>query len=130
MFSPDDFRVNEAWIAFRVNEEFLRVGDDPHDIYVLMDAASAYVFGQVLVKVVDEKPQTKDVTALFKEAWAAKRQWAKRLIVTEESAVEKVFINEAKKQGLSVETVPLSDLEPIVGGFKELFRTNFMGIPG
>ncbi len=130
MFSPDDFRVNEAWIVVRANDEFLFVKDEPYDIYVLMDAASTYVFGNVTVKVVDEAPQEKDVKSLLKEAWGAKRQWAKRLIVTEESAVEKAFIKEAKKQGLSAETVPLSELEPIVGDLRELFRSNFMGIEG
>jgi len=48
MFSPDDFRVNEAWIAFRANEEFLFVKDEPYDFYVLMDAASTYVFGHAV----------------------------------------------------------------------------------
>jgi len=130
MLSPHDFRVNEAWIAFRANEEFLFVKDEPYDAYVLMDAASAYVLGQVFSKVVDEAPRKEDVEALFKEAWSAKRQWAERIIITENSPAEKVFIEEAKEHGLSVETVPLSELEPIVGDFKELFRSDFMRIPG
>ena len=41
MLTPDQFRVNEVWIALRVNEAFLFVKDEPYDIYVLMDAASA-----------------------------------------------------------------------------------------
>ena len=48
MLAPDQFRVNEAWIAIRVNETFLFVKDEPYDIYVLIDAASAYVLGHVL----------------------------------------------------------------------------------
>ena len=36
MLTPDQFRVNEAWIAVRVNEAFLFVKDEPSDIYVLM----------------------------------------------------------------------------------------------
>jgi len=45
MLTPDQLLVNEAWIAVRVNEAFLFVKDEPYDIYVLMDAASAYVLG-------------------------------------------------------------------------------------
>jgi len=127
MLTPDQFRVNEAWIAVRVNEAFLFVKDEPYDIYVLMDAASAYVLGHVLSRVVDEAPDEKDVEALFRKAWEAKNQWAEKLIVTENSIAEDVFRIQAEKNGLSVEIVPLSDLEPIVGPLKESFTSDFMG---
>jgi len=126
MVSPDDFRVNEAWVVVRVNDEFMFVKDEPHDVYALMEAASTYVFGNIMVRVVDRAPKKKDVKALFKNAWAAKKQWAKRLIITENAPVENAFKMEAEKNGLSVEIVPLSELEPIVGEFKESFRAQFM----
>lgn len=127
MLMPDQFRVNEAWIAIRINEEFLFVQDDPYDIYVLMDAASAYILGHVVSKVVDEKPQDKDIDDLFNTAWSAKREWAERLIVEEDSVAERAFRRKAEKRGLTVETVALSELEAIVGPVKELFASNFMG---
>jgi len=127
MLTPDQFHVNEVWIAVRVNEGFLFVKDEPYDIYVLMDAASAYVFGHVLSRVVDEAPHEKDVEALFIKAWGAKNQWAEKLIITENSIAEDVFRTQAEKNGLSVEIVPLSDLEPIVGPLKELFTSDFIG---
>ncbi len=127
MLTPDQFRVNEVWIAVRVNEAFLFVKDEPYDIYVLMDAASVYVLGHVLSRVVDEAPPEKDVEALFKKAWEAKNQWAEKLIVTEDSIAENVFRTQAEKNGLSFEIVPLSDLEPIVGPLKESFASDFIG---
>ena len=127
MLTPDQFRVNEVWIAVRVNEAFLFVKDEPFDIYVLMDAGSAYVLGHVLSRVVDEAPHEKDVKALFRKAWEAKNQWAERLIITENCIAENVFRIQAEKNGLSVEIVPLSDLEPIVGPLKELFASDFIG---
>ena len=127
MLTPDQFRVNEVWIAVRVNEAFLFVKDEPYDIYVLMDAASVYVLGHVLSRVVDEAPPEKDVEALFKKAWEAKNQWAEKLIVTEDSIAENVFRTHAEKNGLSFEIVPLSDLEPIVGPLKESFASDFIG---
>lgn len=127
MLMPDQFSVNEAWIAVRINEEFVFVKDEPYDIYVLMDAASAYVLGHVLSKVVDEAPMEKDVEVLFRQAWSAKNQWAEKLIVPENSIAENVFRRQAEQNGLSVETVPLSDLEPIVGPLGELFASDFMG---
>jgi len=127
MLTPDQFRVNEVWIAVRVNEAFLFVKDEPYDIYVLMDAASAYVLGHVLSRVADEAPHEKDVEALFRKAWEAKNQWAEKLVVTENSIAENVFRTQAEKNGLSFEIVPLSDLEPIVGPLKESFASDFMG---
>jgi hypothetical protein len=126
MLTPDQFRVNEVWIAVRVNEAFLFVTEEPYDIYVLMDAASAYVLGHVLSRVVDEAPDEKDVEALFRKAWEAKNQWAEKLIVTENSIAEDVFRTQAEKNGLSVKIVPLSDLEPIVGPLKESFASDFI----
>ena len=127
MITPDQFSVNEAWIAVRINEEFMFVKDEPYDIYVLMDAASAYVLGHIVSKVVDEAPQEKDVKALFEKAWAMKNQWAEKLIVPENSIAKNVFRGQAEQNGLSVETVPLSDLDPIVGPLKESFASDFMG---
>ena len=130
MLMPDQFKVNEAWIGVRVNEEFMFVKDEPYDIYVLVDAASAYVLGFTLSRVVDEAPQEKDVEALFEKAWAAKNQWAERLIVPEDSTAEKILRTKAEEKGLHVQTVPLADLEPIVGPLKELFASDFMGREG
>ena len=127
MLTPDLFRVNEAWIAVRVNEAFLFVKDEPYDIYVLMDAASAYVLGHVLSRVVDEAPQEKDIEVLFRKAWEAKSEWAEKLILTEDSIAEDVFRAQAEKNGLSVKILPLSDLEPIVGPLKRSFASDFTG---
>ena len=127
MLTPSQFRVNEAWIAIRVNEAFLCVKDEPYDIHVLIDAGSSYVLGHVLSRVVDEAPSERDVKALLRKAWKTKNQWAEQIIITGNSKAEGVFRTQAEKIGLSVKIVPLSELEPIVGPLKELFASNFMG---
>ena len=126
MLTPDQFRVNEVWIAIRVNESFLFVKDEPYDIYVLIDAASAYVLGHVFSRVVDEAPLESDVEDLFKQAWGSKNQWAEQLIVAENSKAADVFRTQAEKIGLSLRIVSLSELEPIVGPLKESFASDFM----
>lgn len=125
MLTPDQFKVNEVWIALRVNESFLFVQDEPYDIYVLMDAASTYVFGHVLTRVVEELPHERDVDTLFKEAWGAKKQWPEKLIIPEGDPAEDFFRMQAEKNGLIFDTVPLSDLSSIVGPLKELFASDF-----
>lgn len=126
MITPDQFHVNEAWIAVRINEEFLLVQNEPYDIYVLMDAASCYVLGHLLSRVVDEAPQEKDVRNLFQTAFRAKSQWANILILTGNSPSDDVFRRQAEQEGLSVKTDSLSELEPILGPLKESFASDFM----
>jgi len=127
MFTPDQFEVNDTWIAFRINEEFVFVQEDPYDIFVLMDAASTYVLGFVFSKVVEEAPSVDEVEDLFKKAWEAKQQWPKKFIVTDESVASNVFIQEAKKNGIPVDVVPMSDLSPIIEPVKEIFAKNLAG---
>lgn len=126
MISPDQFRVNEAWIAVRINEEFLLVQDEPYDIYVLVDAASCYVLGHVLSRVVDEAPKEKDVKDLFQAAFRAKNQWAEIVILTGNSPSDVVFRKKAEQEGLPIKIVSSSDLEPILGPLKESFASDFM----
>lgn len=127
MLTHNQFKVNEAWIAVRINEAFLFVKHEPYDIYVLMDAASSYVLGHVLSPTIDEAPHQEDVEALFKKAWEAKKQWAERLIVTENCTAEAVFRTQAEKNGLTFEVAPLSDIEPLVTPLKKSFESDFMG---
>ncbi len=89
MLTPDQFQANEAWIAIRVNEEFILVEDEPCDIFVLLDAASEYVFGFVLSRVVDESPDEKEVEDLFRKAWEVRHEWARKLIIVDESSTAK-----------------------------------------
>lgn len=123
MITPDQFRVNEAWIAVRINEGFMFVQNEPYDIYVLLDAASCYVFGHVVSKTIDEAPPEEDVKELFIAAFQAKNQWAKTLITVEESSSNSVFKKVAKQKGLSVKTVNSIELEPILEPLKESFAS-------
>ncbi|CCK80817.1 hypothetical protein [Desulfobacula toluolica] len=51
--------------SIRINEDFLFVKDDPYDMFMLLDAASAYILGFVFSKVVEEAPNEKNVENLF-----------------------------------------------------------------
>ena len=125
MLTPDQFSVNETWIAVRVNDESLYVQDDPYDIYVLVDAASCYVFGHVLARVADESPNESDIRELFDMAWHAKNQWAKNLIIPESSPAGESFSKHAQQIGLSITKVSASDLEPIIGPLRDSFAAFF-----
>lgn len=126
MITPNQFRVNEAWIAVRINDQFLFVQDEPYDVYVLVDAASCYVLGHVLSRAVDEAPREKELKELFQTAFRAKNQWADILILTGNSPADEAFKKQGEQRGLASKTVNPEDLEPILGPLKESFASGFM----
>lgn len=114
MLKFKQFKDNEVWIAVRINDRFLFVNDEPYDIYVLMDAMNAHVFGHVLSRVEDQAPQESDVEKLFQSALGSKKKQPKKIIVPDESKAGDIFRKLAKKYNLQVESVPLSELSPII----------------
>ncbi|PZN80505.1 MAG: hypothetical protein DM484_09770 [Candidatus Methylumidiphilus alinenensis] len=123
MLKPDQFKVNEAWIAIKINDKFLCLEDEFYDVYMLMDAASTFVLGHLLSRVDDVTPQEEDVKKIFKDAWGVKRQWPKKLIMPENSVAEDVFKAQAKNKGIKFIAVPLLDLSPIVEPLKQSFAS-------
>ncbi len=117
------FKENEAWIAIRINDLFQPTM--VNDIYVLMDAASEYIFGNVLLNTVNVVPEEEDIEILFKKAIAITSKWPNKLIMPEHSIAEDVFLTLAKKNGFTFSTVPLLNLRPIMKPLKESFAPIF-----
>ena len=124
MLSPNDFRVNEAWVVVKVNDAPIFVQNDAYDVYVLLDAGSTYVFGHALSRVADGSTSDKDVKSIFDTAWQGKRQWAEKVIVTDNSKAAAIFEKQAKANGLPVIFVPLAKLEPIVSDLMNTFNAD------
>ena len=50
MLHPNQFQVNEAWIAFKLNDRPIRTEQDgDFDLIALMDAASCFILSSALV---------------------------------------------------------------------------------
>jgi hypothetical protein len=90
-----------------------------------MDAASEYIFGNVLLNTVNVVPKEKDVEILFRKAIAITSKWPIKLITPEHSIAEDVFLTLAKKNGCAFSTVPLLNLRPIMKPLKESFAPIF-----
>ncbi len=118
------FRVNEAWIAFRL-QTLDTVAGAPVDVYVLLDAASGYAFGHLVV--FDEVPSARETQALFEKAYEAKRQWPTKLIATKLDPALAIFQAQADAAGFSLEVVPEPYLEDIVLPLQESYD-EFRGI--
>lgn len=124
MYTPKQFKVNEAWIVLRANDIPLLVQKKPYFCYVLMDAASAYVLGQALAPG-NEAPSEFEVEALFLKAWQSKNEWAQQLIVTTEEEAQGVFALCAEGKGMRVEVIPISQLQPLASPLKKSFAEAF-----
>ena len=70
---PDQFKVNEAWIAFQLNDEPIHTEQDgSFDVVCLMDAASCYIFGNAFVPLGQVEPTEFDAHRLLKSGWCIK----------------------------------------------------------
>lgn len=125
MFKSSQFAVNEAWLVVKVNDSHLLVGADAYDMYVIIDAASTYVFGHILSNAAEDAPPEQDVQALFMKAWATKRQWPKRLMLTGKTPVENVFRLIAENNGIAIEGVSLSSVTALTRPLKKSFASSF-----
>ena len=90
-----------------------------------MDAASEYIFGNVLLNTVNVVPEEEDIEILFRKAIAITSKWPNELIMPEHSIAEDVFLTLAEKKGITFSTVPLLNLRPIMKPLKESFALIF-----
>ena len=125
MMKVGQLKANEVWIAIRINDSFLYINDVPYDIFILMDAVNAHVFGHVLSKAPEGAPSPQDVETLFKKAWSHTNKWPEKLIVPETSTASDVFKKEAKKNGVVLDSIPISELSPIIAPLIEKFSQDY-----
>ena len=129
MLHPDQFQVNEAWIAFRLNEWPVHTEQDgDFDIFAFLDAASCFLLSSRPVPATGEGPGKLESRRLLKQAKAHKRRWPKTLFLPREKPALSI-VAEAKRQGIVVVHVPEDQLLPFIGEAREEFRESFNGPP-
>lgn len=125
MLHPDQFEVNEAWVAFKLNDAPLRTdADGDLNCIALMDAASCFILGNMFVPVQDAEPSQVAVRRLLKESKAHKQQLPKTLLVPSEQ-FNTSLPAEAERQGITVVRVPEDQLLLFVGEARKLFKEHF-----
>lgn len=73
---PNQFDVNDAWIAFKINDQpnhTEREGD--FDFFALMDAASCFILSSEPVSAKRSEPGQFESRRLLEQAYAHKAQW-------------------------------------------------------
>ena len=127
MLHPNQFQVNEAWIAFKLNDTPISTEADGHfDIVALMDAASCFIVSTALVPVGITGPSKVEAKRLFQEGQTHNQQLPATLFLSGGQPA-KFLAAEAKRQGITVVPIPDDQLVMFVGEAREGFRERFGG---
>ena len=128
MLHPNQFEVNEAWIAFQLNDEPIETEQDgSFNSVCLMDAASCFILGTAMVAAQEPEPRQLDARRLLKTAWEHKKKFATTLFVPK-GQFQSVLPAEAKRHRISVVSVPESQLMVFIGEARQGFREHVQGI--
>lgn len=133
MLHPNQFEVNEAWIVFQLNDAPVHTDQDgAFNCIALMDAASCFILGMLMVPAGKSEPSKVEARRLFKKGWAEKRQYPNTLFVPV-GRFQSVLPAEAERQGISVVPVHESQLLVFIGeaqqGFKEHLQSGGANFP-
>jgi hypothetical protein len=122
---PNQFVPNQAWIAFRLNDAPLHTErDGSFNIFALMDAASCFILGTEMVASDEPEPTQIQAKLLFKTGKAHHGQLPNTLFVPKHQ-FETILPAEAKRQGISVVSLPEKDLLVFIGEARESY-TEYM----
>ena len=125
MLHPNQFQVNEAWIAFQLNRvPILTERDGPLNCLALMDAASCYILGSELVAADKAQPDLRESRRLLDLGRNHKQQRPKTLFIAREQIAD-VLEREAGRQNIEVVRVPESELTLMIGEARDLFHERF-----
>lgn len=125
MFPPNQFQVNEAWIAFKLNERPIHTEQDgDFHFFALMDAASCFILSSVPVPTKSAELSSLDSLRLLKQGKAHKKQWPRTLFVPSEQPAT-LLAAEAERLGMVVVRVAEDQLLPFIGEARQGFRERF-----
>jgi hypothetical protein len=122
MLHPRQYRVNDTWVAFQLNEPPLITDrDGDFNIIALMDAASCFILGMGYVESNSLELSQSEAKKLLKTGYDHKRQYPKELIIPSHMIAD-VLSAEAEDHGITVNRVPEEELKIHIGEARESFR--------
>ena len=125
MLHPNQFQVNEAWIAFQLNDVPIRTqADGDFNCIALMDAASCFILTSAFVSINKPGPSKIEARRLLKQARSHKQAMPKTLFVPSRHPADHLAL-EAERQKVTVVRVPFDQLLLFIGEAREGFRERF-----
>jgi hypothetical protein len=118
---PKRFKVNDAWIAFRLNHSPVRTEKDgDFNCIALMDAASCFILGMELVPIDGPEASTFLFRRLLKSGEKHKAPLPKTLYISQDDAIEGLD-QVAMLQRIEVKTLPDNELLIFTGEARQGF---------
>jgi len=129
MLQPQQFEINEAWIAFRLNGTPVRTEHDgDFNCIALMEAASCFILGSQFIPVTALEPTRAQFRSLLKDAQRHKQQLPGTLLIAREDVADLMTL-EATHQNIDVVRVPESELLVFIEGARQAFGERFESAP-
>ncbi len=127
MFEPSQFQVNEAWIAFRLNDAPVTTeSDGDFNVLALMDAASCYMLGTEFIRTGSSEPSQLESIRLLKGGQSHKQQYPKSLIIPTNLEAG-ILSTEAERHGINVIRIPEKQLLMFIGEARQGFQEHVSG---
>lgn len=127
MLNPDQFQVDEAWIAFKLNDSPIRTEQDgDFDFIALMDAASCFILGSTSLSTRETELSMADSRQLLEQARSHKHQWPQTLFIARNQPAGHLSA-QASREGITVVLVPEDQLLSFTAEARASFREHFAG---
>lgn len=127
MFDPSQFQVNEAWIAFKLNDApVVTEADGDFNVIALMDAASCMILGAEFIRTDSSEPSQLESNRLLKSGYSHKQQFPRKLFIPINQTADLLSI-EAERNKISVDRVPEDQLLIFIGEAREGFQHHVSG---
>ena len=125
MFHPNQFTVNDVWIAFRLNDApIVTERDGDFDCLALMDAASCYIVGMDMYSARATGPSAVESRRLLQSGHGRAGAWPQKLFVVE-GRVPDALCQEASRLAIEVVVVPEDELLVFIGEARDGFKQRF-----
>lgn len=122
MFDPSEMQVDEAWIAFRLNDApICTEADGDFNVLALMDVASCYMLGTEFVPVDSKEPSVLESKRLLKGSYLKHQRWPRTLYISS-NVMAATLCAEAESHGIAVIHTPEEQLLVCIGEAQEGFK--------
>jgi hypothetical protein len=108
--------------AYRINQAPMQVDGQEIDLYILQDAGSMFIFGNIFAPHGSEYPSTDEVERLLLSAHSRKEAWPSELVLPGAPRADNSFIKIAKKHGFKARAVPESQMSFYIKDTQEAYE--------
>ncbi len=127
MFEPSQFKVNETWIAFRLNDAPVSTeSDGDFNVLALMDAASCCMLGMEFICSESSEPSQLESIRLLECGQSHKQQYPKSLFIPANREAD-ILSTEAERRGINVVRIPEEQLLVFIGEARQGFQEHVNG---